>query len=147
MPEVWRELAWLCTREQAALRRVQRHKVGIVTRVCSSRNPSPCQGRQIAGQQERAPRTFFNSHLLTRLMLPLHVLAVVFPPSPGLTPHIGCLCRAACRFVLPSRSLQPSSPSVSLTPAGRLPFSYTRYFLPHCCPLSLAFLILLSTWT
>jgi hypothetical protein len=75
---------------------------GIVTRVCSSRKPSPCQGRQMAGQQERSPQTYLDSHLLTTLTLPLHILAVVLPPSTGLTPHIGCPCRVGCRFVLPS---------------------------------------------
>jgi hypothetical protein len=34
----------------------------------------------MAGQQERAPHTYSDSHLLTALTLPLHILAVLLPP-------------------------------------------------------------------
>jgi hypothetical protein len=43
-------------------------------------------------------------HLLTVLTSSMHILALFFPPSPGSTPHIGWLRRAACRFVLPSNT-------------------------------------------
>jgi hypothetical protein len=67
-------------REEAALRQLKRHIVEMVTRVCSSPELSRGRGRQMAGQQERAPQTYSDSHLLTALMLPLHILAIPIPP-------------------------------------------------------------------
>jgi hypothetical protein len=112
---------------------------GIVTRVCSSRKPSPCQGRQMAGQQERTTD-------VPGLPLADNTHVTLAHPCRSAPPidRVDATHRLSLSSGLPFRpAFQPSSPSVGLTPAGRLPFSYTRYFLPHCCPLSLAFLILL----
>jgi hypothetical protein len=115
------DLLSCCTREEAALRQLERHTVGIVTRVCSSPQPSRAQRRQMAGQQERAPQTYSNYHLLTALTLPLHILAVPHPLHRPARRHTSAVfverpavssCLVASTAIIPvcwSNSSRPSS--------------------------------------
>jgi hypothetical protein len=75
----------------------------------------------MAGQQERAPHTYSNSHLLTALTLPLHILAVLLPPHRPARRHTSAAlverpavsyCLVASTAIIPvcwSNSSRPSS--------------------------------------
>jgi hypothetical protein len=138
-PEVPSKLAWLCMREQAALRRKQRH---MWNRDQSLQQPEAISmpGTSDGGTTRTRTTDVPGFPLADNTHVTLAHPCRSAPPID----RVDATHRLSLSSGLPFRpAFQPSSPSVGLTPAGRLPFSYTRYFLPHCCPLSLAFLILL----